>query len=85
MVRIITNETPVEELKRRFHEELTGQMKDAALKLNCPVEELKYRVNNAGIVQIERMDANEMVEMQAKDVQDSKIRAIKKSRGVFDV
>ena len=82
MVRIITNETPVQELQRKFTEELTGMMKDAALQLGCDVHELRYRVNNAGIVEINKMTPNEMIEAEAVAAQAKRIRDIKQSRGL---
>ena len=85
MVRIITNETPTEEIQRRFFQELQEQGKAAALEMGCSVEELKYRVNNAGIIQWSRMDAQEMIDMAAHDVVNKSAVKIKKDRGVFDV
>jgi hypothetical protein len=64
--RIITGETPVQELQRKFKEEVTTMMKKAAIELNCNVEELKYRVSNIGLVEIERMGAQEMIDMAAQ-------------------
>lgn len=84
MVRILTNETPVEELKRKFSDEVRDMMKAAALELNCNVEELKYRVNNAGIVEIELMTPDELIELTGQETRQKKQIAIKKSRGVFD-
>ena len=83
MVRIITGETPTEEIQRKFSEELKGMMKDAALKMNCNVNELKYRINNAGIVEIERMDAQDIIDMAAKDAANKRIIKVKKDRGVL--
>jgi len=83
MVRIITPETPVEELQRAFTEELKGKMKEAAMRLGCPAEELKYRVDNNGVVEIARMDAAEMAERMRQDIIEGQIRRIKKDRGVF--
>ena len=84
MVRIITNETPIEELKRKFSEEVRDMMKATALELGCNVEELKYRVNNAGVVEIQMMDAEEMIELTAQEAVQKRGIDIKKSRGVFD-
>lgn len=82
MVRILTNETPVEELQRKFTEEVKSMMKKAAIKLGCNVEELKYRVMSNGLVEIERMDAQEMIDMSAQDTVNKQVRDIKKSRGL---
>jgi hypothetical protein len=83
MVRILTNETPTEELQRKFTEELEGMLKKAAVKFKCNVEELKYRTNNAGVVEIERMNAQEMIDMVAFEAEQKMVITIKKSRGVL--
>ena len=80
--RIGTGEAPVQELQRRFSEELQGKMKEAALKIGCNVEELAYRVNNVGIVEIRRMTGDEILDAQAQDAEAKRIRDIKKSRGL---
>lgn len=84
MVRILTNETPTEELKRRFSDEVRGMMKKAALRLGCDVEELKYRVNNAGVVEIQRMDPGEFISLAAKEVRQKRVSKIHKLRGGLD-
>lgn len=81
MVRI--NETPVEQLQRDFTEELKAQMKEAALKFGCPVEELKYRIINVGAVEIARMDDQEIQERAKQETQDARVRIVRKNRGVF--
>ena len=83
MVRILTQETPVEELQRTFTEELTEKMKEAAMRLGCPVEELKYRVGSNGVVEIARMTQAEMAERMRQDIIDGQVRKIRKDRGVF--
>ena len=77
--------TPASEtatLADEFKQELTHMMKKAALDMGCNVEELKWRADNLGIVEIQRMDADEMLEMQAQDAEAKRIREIKKSRGL---
>ena len=83
MVRIHTGEEPVEELQRKFTEELKGMLKKAAIELKCNVEELKYRTNNAGVVEIERMTAQEMIDMGISEAKQKNVIAIKKARGVL--
>ena len=85
MVRIITNETPVEELQRDFTVELTEMMKKAALIMGCDVHELRYRCDNMGVVEINRMTPNQIIEAQAADDMAKRIRDIKSSRGMFNV
>ena len=45
-----------EDLAEEFRKELTHMMKAAALKMGCPVELLKYRVDNQGMVEIQKME-----------------------------
>ena len=76
-------ETEAEQIQRHFTTELREQMKKAALKLGVPVEMLKYRVDNMGIVEISVMDTEEAEDRQRQDILDSHIREIKKSKGLF--
>ena len=77
---IITPEKPVDQLQRDFTRELKSKMKEAALLLHCSVEELKYRVNNTGIVEIERMDKAEMHQQLEDEAMQARIRDIEKGR-----
>ena len=81
MVKI--NETPAEQLQHDFTEELKDQMKEAALKFGCSVEELKYRVFNNGAVEIARMDAQEIQDRAKQEAQTARVRTVRKNRGVF--
>jgi hypothetical protein len=85
MVKILTNETPVEQLQRDFTEELKDMMKQAAKRLGCPVEHLKYRVDNVGVVEIEQMDSQEAEDMRREEIVRAKQVAILKERGRFNV
>lgn len=75
--RIYTGETPVEELQRKFKEELTEQMKKAALEMNCSVHELKWRVDNGGVVEIEKMTGQEIIELAIRESEAKRVRDIK--------
>ena len=84
MVKILRpNETPQQELQRDFTEELKSQMKKAAKKLRCPVEQLKYRVGNDGVVEISMMSVHEMEDRIREEIVNKKVIAIKKARGRF--
>ena len=83
--QLITNETPVEKLQRDFRKELTDQMKDAAHKLGCPVEQMKCRVGNDGVVEIAHMTEQETEDMHREESLKTQIRAIKKARERFYV
>ena len=85
MVKIVTNETPVEQLQRDFTTELKEMMESAALKLGCPVEHLKYRIGNDGIIEISMMDSQEAEDLRREEVLRAKQRSIRKTRGQFYV
>ncbi len=80
MVRLYRGETPVEELQREFTDELKTMLKEAALKVGCSVEELKYRVSNDGIVEIQRMTLEEMGLAEKKLAAGKRERIIRESR-----
>ena len=60
--RIYTGEP--EDLAEEFRKELKTMMKAAALKMGCSVEMLKYRVDNTGVVEIEKMEPDEAKAME---------------------
>lgn len=70
MVAIVTKAPPriftgePEDLAEEFRKELKTMMKAAALKMGCSVEMLKYRVDNFGVVEIEKMDEDEAKAME---------------------
>ncbi len=82
--KIYTGETPVEELQSRFTDEVREMGKKAALELGCNVEQLKWRVNAAGLVHFEIMTGEEQIALVTNEQQAKRVRDIKKSRGVID-
>ena len=75
---IFTGQTPAED----FRDELQRMMKDAALKLGCSVEELKYRFDNNGVVEIARMESSEVVEMETKRIHKKNVKKLRKLKGL---
>lgn len=78
--KIFKGETPLEELGQAFRDEVEGMLKDAALKLNCAVEELKYRFDNLGRVEVVRMTLMEMKQAEEErqlELRKKKIRRVK--------
>lgn len=61
-VKIHTGEP--EDLAEEFRKELKTMMKAAALQMGCSVEMLKYRVDNTGMVEIEKMEPDEAKAME---------------------
>ena len=72
-----------EDVAEEFKDEVKGFLEDAAIKLGCNVEELKYRVNNVGIVEVERMDGHEIAQMEADRIHKKNIDIIKKRKGLI--
>lgn len=84
MVKIYKGETPMQELIGEFKDELEMMIKKAALEFGCPVENVKWRKNNIGMVEFEMMTDEEFVEMKQQEFHAKQVRDIKKSRGVYD-
>ncbi len=80
MVKIYTGQSPIEELSNKLTEEITAILKDAALKMGCNIEELKYRVDNTGMVEISKMSLEEMILSEKKVAKDRKVKDILKAR-----
>lgn len=81
-IKIYKGETPMEELKQAFTDEIKGILEDAAKRLKCNPEELKYRVDNMGRVEVVRMTLIEMKEADAEKELQKKKSLILKSRGL---
>ncbi|MHC4322704.1 MAG: hypothetical protein ACYSUX_00360 [Planctomycetota bacterium] len=80
MTKIYKGETPLEELQQAFKDELEGMLKDAAVRLKCPVERLKCQFNNMGMVEVQEMTEIEMLQKQAEDAEKKRIYLIKNRR-----
>ena len=63
-----------------FRQELIGMMKKVALENKCNVEELKFSVNNTGMVNIQRMTPDEMIDRESKRIIKKQVKAIRKAR-----
>lgn len=77
--RIYTGEP--EDLAEEFRRELTHMMKAAALRMSCPVELLKYRVDNNGVVEIQKMEPDEAKAMELARKQNKLRKQIMKAKG----
>lgn len=80
--KVYTGESPVEEIQQAFKEEMAEIMKDAALKLGCSVDELKYRFDNLGRVEVVRMTPEEMSEFELKRFCENKRKTIRRVKGL---
>ena len=78
--KIYTGQSHTEEIQQAFRDEMKGIMKDASLRMKCPVEQLKCRFDNLGRVEVQRMTADEMIERQKEDSERKRIAAIRNRR-----
>ncbi len=81
-VKIYKGETQVEELQQAFRDEMKGILEDAALKMGCPVELLKYRVDNMGKVEVRKMTEDEYIESEKQRKIMLRRKQIRRSRGI---
>lgn len=77
-VKIYKGETPLGELQSAFKDEIKGILEDAAKKMKCNIEQLKYRFDNLGRVEVQKMTIEEMVDNQNKDKERDRIADIHK-------
>lgn len=75
--KIYKGESPLGELQNAFKEEIKVMLKDAALKMKCPVEMLKCRFDNLGRVEVQKMTIEEMVDNQNKGKERKRITDIR--------
>lgn len=64
--KIYTGKTCVEETGEELRAEIIDMLKQVAYDHKCDVEELKYTIDNMGIVNIQRMTSQEMIDREAK-------------------
>ena len=75
---IYKGETPIGELQQAFKDEIKGILENAALKMKCSIDQLKYRFDNLGRVEVQKMTAEEIIENQNKDKERERIASIYK-------
>ncbi len=79
-VKIYKGESPVEEIHQALKEEMKDIIKDAALRLGCPVEQLKFRFDNLGRIEVMKMEPEEIVEKQKEHEKQKRIAVIRNRR-----
>ncbi len=79
-VKIYKGESPVEEIQQAFKEEMKDIMKNAALRLKCPVEQLKCRFDNLGRVEVMKMTPKEIIEKQKEHENKKRVSIIRNRR-----
>lgn len=70
------------DLGEEFRQEIRYMMEKVAFEHNCNIEELKFSVNNMGIVNIQRMTPEEMLERESARIIKKQVKAIRESRGI---
>ncbi len=78
--KIYKGESPLGELQGAFRDEVKGILEDAALKMKCNIEQLKYRFDNLGRVEIQKMTLDEMIEKHHEDEERKRIAVIRNRR-----
>lgn len=81
-VKIYKGQTPVEELQQVFQDELKGIMEDAAIKMGCTLEKLKYRIDNMGHIEVQKMTPQEIMADQNQREVNSRKRKILRIKGI---
>ena len=79
--KIYKGESPVEEIQKAFKEEMDDIMKDASMRMHCPVEQLKVRFDAEGGIEVQKMTLEEMKKMQELEVIESRVRKIRSRNG----
>lgn len=78
--KIYKGETPLGELQNAFKEEVKGILKTAALKMKCNIEQLKYRFDNLGRVEVQKMTIEEMLQKNKEDEERKRVADIRNRR-----
>jgi len=63
-----------------FRKEILSMLKKVAGENKCNVEELKFRVDNTGTVNIRKMSPAEMAEREADRIIKKRMKAVRKAR-----
>ena len=83
--KIYTGMSQAEEFAEDFREELRGMLEQVAKDNRCNVEDLKFTVNNLGVVNIQNMTMEERYEMEQNRVLKKQVNIIRKRKGLPDV
>lgn len=74
--------TPSEQLCEDFKQETVDMMKQVALKNHCDVEDLKFTVNNMGVVNIRSKTAEDIKEEEKKRILRENLAKYRKMKGL---
>lgn len=79
--KIYKGESPIEEIQQAFKDEMKDILENAALRMNCPVEQLKCRFDNLGRVEVQKMTLEEMAKRQDEQNKQKRRKAILERKG----
>lgn len=79
-VKIFKGESPVEEIQQAFRDEMADIAKNASLRLKCPIEQLKYRFDNLGRVEVQKMTRTEMADKRKEATERERVAIIRSRR-----
>lgn len=78
--KVYTGMSQMEEFAEDFRKETRMMLEKVAFENNIPVEQLKFTVDSTGVVNIQSMTEEEMIEMDAQRIVEKKISAVRKMR-----
>ena len=78
--RIFT--TSKEQLAEDFKQEVAEMMKQTALENQCDVEDLKFTVNNMGVVNIRSKTAEDILEEEKKRTAKENLAVYRRMKGI---
>ena len=80
--KIYTGLSQAEEFAEDFRKELKGMLEQVAKDHKCNVEDLKFTVNNMGVVNIQNITPDERDKMEQKRLNKKMINTIRKTKGL---
>ena len=80
--KVYTGMSQMEEFAEDFRNETKMMLKAIAFENNCDVAELKFTVDNTGVVNVQRMTPDEMIAMDAQLAVEKKIKTIREMKGL---
>ncbi|KKM79833.1 hypothetical protein LCGC14_1345940 [marine sediment metagenome] len=80
--KIYTDMSQAEEFAEDFKNELRGMLEQVAKDYKCNVEDLKFTVNNLGVVNIQSMTPLERNMIEAERQHKKQVNIIRKIKGL---
>ncbi len=74
--KVYTGKSQMEEFAEDFRNETKMMLKKIALENNCDVDELKFTVDNQGVVNVQRMTPEEMISMSIQHSAEKRTKGL---------